>query len=160
MRDEVQRYSLFEDVGILKAGLLHDFLPYFQTYELKKPTPRLHNSKTNLETYRQIIQEKAKLSIKLKDQEHVEIETNNPINMLQNAAKEATPNSEPQRATNNVPYEIKRLIAEKRKARSTWQRTHTPDSKRKYNQTSNKLKSKLHELRNESFKAYVSSLKR
>ena len=97
----------------------------------QKPTPRLHNSKTNWETYCQIIQEKAKLSIKLKDQEHVELETNKLINMLQNAAKEATLNSETQRATNNVPYEIKRLIAEKRKVRSTWQRTHTPDSKRK-----------------------------
>ena len=80
--------------------------------------------------------------------------------MLQNAAKKVTPSSEIQRATNNVPYEIKRLIAEKRKATSTWQRTHTPDSKRNYNQISNKLKFKLHELRNESFKAYVSSLKR
>ena len=34
MRDEVQRYSLFEDVGILRAGFIHDFLPYFQTYEV------------------------------------------------------------------------------------------------------------------------------
>jgi hypothetical protein len=39
--------------------------------------------------------------------------TNNLINMLQNAAKKATPSSEPQRTTNNVPYKIKRLIAEK-----------------------------------------------
>jgi len=88
------------------------------------------------------------------------METNKLINMLQNAAKKATPSTEPQRATNNVPCEIKRIIAVKRKARATWQRTHTPDSKRKYNQISNKLKSKLHELRNESFKVYVSSLKR
>jgi len=88
------------------------------------------------------------------------METNNLINMTQNTAKKATPSTEPLRATNNVPYEIKRLIAEKRKARATWQRTHTPDSKRNYNQISNKLKSKMHELRDESFKAYVSSLKR
>jgi len=126
----------------------------------RKPTPRLRNSKTNWETYRQTIQEKAKLSTKLKDHEQVELETNIPINMLQNAAKKATPSSEPHSATNNVPYEIKTLIAEKRKARSTWQRTHTPDNNRKYNQINNKLKSKLHELRNESFKAHVSSLKR
>ncbi len=86
---------------------------------------------------------KSKAIIKLKDHEHVELETNNLINVLQNAAKKANPNSEPQSTTNNTPYEIKRLIAEKRKARSTWQRTHTPDSKKKYNQTSNKLKSKL-----------------
>ena len=97
----------------------------------RKPTPRLHNSKTNCETYRQTIQEDVKLSIKLKDHEHIEMETNNLINMLQNAAKKATPSTEPRTATNNVPCEIKRIIAEKRKARATWQRTHTPDSKRK-----------------------------
>jgi len=67
--------------------------------------------------------------------------------MLQNAVKNATPSSETQRAPSNVPYEIKGLIAEKRKARSTWQRTHTPDNKGKYNQINNKLKSKLRELR-------------
>ena len=81
----------------------------------RKPTPRLHNSKTNWEIYRQTIQEKAKLSIKLKDHEHVEQETNNLINMLQNAAKKATLSSEPQRATNNVPYEIKRPMEKREK---------------------------------------------
>jgi len=127
---------------------------------IRKPTPRLHNAKTNWETYRQIIEEKAKLSIKLKDYKHIELETNNLIKVLQNAAKEATPNSDPQNTTNNIHYEIKKLIAEKRKARSTWQRSHTLDSRKRYNQTTKKLKSKLQEMRNESFKAYVSSLRR
>jgi len=80
--------------------------------------------------------------------------------MIQNAVKNATPTSEPQRAPSNVPYKIKILIAEKIKARSTRQRTQTPDNKGKYNQISNTLKSKLRELRNETFKAYISSLKR
>jgi hypothetical protein len=73
--------------------------------------------------------------------------------------KEATPNSDPHNTTNNIPYEIKKLVAEKRKARATWQRTHTPDSRKIYNQKNNKLKSKHQEMRTESFKAYVSSLK-
>jgi hypothetical protein len=41
-----------------------------------------------------------------------------------------------------------------------WQGTHTPDSTRIYNRTSNKLKSKLQEMRNESFEKYVSNLKK
>ena len=100
------------------------------------------------------------LSIKLKEHKDIELETNNLLNLLQHAAKEATPNSDPQRTTNNIPYEIKRLVAEKRKSRSIWQRTHTPDSRRICNRTSNKLKSKLQEMRNESFEKYVSNLKR
>jgi hypothetical protein len=125
-----------------------------------KPTSRLHNSKTNWDTYRQIIQDKVNLSIKLKEHEDVELETNNLLTLLQHAAKEATPNSDPQRTTNNIPYEIKRLVAETRRARSIWQRTHTPDSRRIYNRTSKKLKSKLQGMRKESFEKYVSNLKR
>jgi len=117
---------------------------------VRKPTPRLHNSKTNWDTYRQIIQDKAKLSIKLKEHVDIELETNNILSLLQQVDKEANPNSDPQRTTNNVAYEIKRLVAEKRTARSIWQRTHTPDSRRIYNRTSNKLKSKLQEMRHES----------
>jgi hypothetical protein len=127
---------------------------------IRKSTPRLHNAKTNWETYRQIIKEKANSSIKLKDHKRIELETNNRIKVLQNAAKKTTPSSDLHNTTNNIPYEIKKLIAEKIKARVTWQRTHTPDSRKRYNQTNNKLKSKLHEMRNQSFKAYVSSLKR
>jgi len=119
----------------------------------------LHNSKTKWNTYRQIIQDKVNLSIKLKGHEDIELETNNLLNLLQRAAKKATPNSDPQRTTNNTPYEIKRLAAEKRRARSIWQRTNTPDSRRIYNRKSNKLKSKLQEMRNESFEKYVSILK-
>jgi len=84
------------------------------------------------------------------------------LGFLQSAAKEATPNSDPRRTTNNIHYEIKRLVAEKRRGRSVWQRTNTPDSRRiyEYNRKSNKLKSKLQELRNESFEKYVSNLTR
>jgi hypothetical protein len=71
-----------------------------------------------------------------------------------------TPNNDPLRTTNNIPYKIKRLVAEKRRASSIWRRTHTPDSSRIYNRTSNKLKSKLQEMRNEFFEKYVSNLKR
>jgi len=73
----------------------------------------------NWDTYRQIKQDKLNLSIKLKEHEDIELETNHLLNLLQHAAKEATPNSDPQRTTNNIPYEIKKLVAEKRRARST-----------------------------------------
>jgi hypothetical protein len=93
--------------------------------------------------------------MKLKEQEDLEL-----LSILQHAAKEATPNSNPQTTTTDIPCEIKRLIAAKRKDRSAWQRTHTPDSRRLFNQHSNKLKSKLQGMRNESLKQYVSNLKR
>jgi hypothetical protein len=107
---------------------------------VRKPTQCLYNSKTNWDKYRQIIQDKVNLSIKLKEHEDIELETNNLLNLLQHAAKEATPNSDPQKTANNITYEIN-PVSKKRPARSIWQRTHTPDSKRLYNRTSNKFKS-------------------
>jgi hypothetical protein len=103
----------------------------------------LQNSKTNCDNYRKITQDKVNISIKLKEHEDIEPETNNLLSLFQHAAKEPTPNSDPQRITNNIHYEIKRLVAEKRRARSICQRTHTLDSRRTYNRTNNKLKSKL-----------------
>jgi hypothetical protein len=76
------------------------------------------------------IQDKVNLSIKLTEHEDTELETNNLLSLLQRAAKEATPNSGPRRTTNNKPQDIKKLVAEKRRARSIWQRSHTPDSRR------------------------------
>jgi hypothetical protein len=96
----------------------------------RKPTPPLHNSKTKWDTYRQIIKDKVNLSIKLKQHEDIELETNSLLILLQHAAKEATPKSDPQRTTNNIPREIKKLVAEKRRARSIWKRTHTRGSRR------------------------------
>jgi len=50
------------------------------TVIVRKPTPRLHNSKTNWDTYRQIIQDKVNLSIKLKEHDDIELGTNNLFN--------------------------------------------------------------------------------
>jgi hypothetical protein len=55
----------------------------------------LHNSKGNWDTYRQIIKDKVNLSIKLKEHEDIELDTNNILSLLQHAAKEATPKSDP-----------------------------------------------------------------
>ena len=62
--------------------------------------------------------------------------------------------------SHHISCEIKKLIAQKRRARSIWQRTHTPNSKTRYNQLSNELISKLRGTRNNSFTQYVSNLSR
>jgi hypothetical protein len=59
--------------------------------------------------------------MKLKKQDDVELETNHLLSIRRHAAKQTTLTSNPQRTTTNIPYEIKKLIAAKRKGRSTWQ---------------------------------------
>jgi hypothetical protein len=97
--------------------------------------------------------------MQLKNCTNVESATNNFINVLQQGAQAATPAQNPQRLTHSTPSEIKRLVAIKRKARSTWHKTHPPEDRRPFNKASNKLKAALHEMRNAPFAAYVSTLK-
>jgi hypothetical protein len=123
---------------------------------LRKPKFRLHNSKTNWDLFRKLIEVNTKLITKLKEPADIKNEYKNFIILLQEAAKTAThPLNAPTNPTNNIPLRIKTLIAEKRRARSSWQRTQTPENRTKYNQLSKKLKSQLHELKNES---YIASL--
>jgi hypothetical protein len=52
------------------------------------------------------------------------------------------------------------MVAFKRRARAKWQKTHTPDDRRIYNNASNKLKTALRNLSNDSFTIYISTLRR
>jgi predicted cupin superfamily sugar epimerase len=52
------------------------------------------------------------------------------------------------------------MVALKRKARSQWQKIHSPESWHKYNHASNKLKYALTEYPNASFTEYITNLNR
>jgi hypothetical protein len=99
----------------------------------RRPAPRLHTSQTNRETYKTTVRDKADLRIQLENSDDFETATNNFIRILQQAAQEATPTRKPLRPNNNTPSEIKRLVAVKCKARSLWQKTHTPEDRRLFN---------------------------
>jgi hypothetical protein len=66
----------------------------------------------------------------------MEKEYKNFIVLLQEATKTATPTIDPKNPTNNMPLRIQKIIAEKRRASSTWLKTHNPENKLKYNRTS------------------------
>jgi hypothetical protein len=48
------------------------------------------------------------------------------IAILQEAARQATPSPNIPKTTKNIPFEIKKLIIEKRKARKKWHCSHSP----------------------------------
>ena len=52
------------------------------------------------------------------------------------------------------------MVAIKRRAKAKWQKTHAPDDRRLYNNASNKLKTALPNLSNDSFTKYDSTLRR
>jgi len=149
--------------GQASYDLTSDHTPIIVTISIailvRQPEPRLHTSHTNWAIYKTVVWDKANSAMKLKSCEDIETATTNFIGILQQAAQAATPKRHPLSPASNLPSEIKWLVAIKCRARSKWQTTHTPDDWCLFNNASNKLKATLHELRNASFAAYVSSLK-
>ena len=54
---------------------------------------------------------------------------------------------------------VKQLVTQKRRARARWQEKHTPEDRRHFNNANNKLRSAFHELNNDTFTAYITSLR-
>jgi len=103
------------------------------TIVVRKPALRLHTSHTNRALYRTAVRDKLPTTMKLKTCEDIEIATTNFIGILRQAALAATPTRHSLRPASNLPYEIKRLVALKCRARSKWPTTHVPDGRRLYN---------------------------
>jgi hypothetical protein len=101
-----------------------------------------------------------KLNIKLKDSDDIEKSTLAFIKLLQEAAQQATPPIKPRPTLNDIPLDIKGLVAKKRKARTIWHRTHAPADKNKFNQLNIRLEAKLKKIINQNFEEYVSKLTR
>ena len=121
-------------------------------------TPKLHTAKTNWQEYRNILD--VRINISLKTPEEIEEGMEKLIMIFQKAARQATPPPNIQKRTKDIPFEIKKLIIEKRKARKKWQCSHSPKDKTLFNQLTNRLKKTLKEAQNTSFYEYVSSLNR
>jgi hypothetical protein len=85
---------------------------------------------------------------KLKTCEDLERTITRFIHILQKAAELATPKCKPYPPINNIPSTIKHLVALKRKAKATWQKTHAPNDRRNYNNANNKLRTALYKLCN------------
>jgi hypothetical protein len=109
--------------------------------------------------HKNTIRDKVDLKPKLKTREDIVTATEDFISTIQQAAQLATPTRAHQCISTSLPLDIKRKVVFKRRARAKWQKTHAPDDRRLYN-ASNKLKTALRNLSNDSFTKYVSNLRR
>jgi hypothetical protein len=126
----------------------------------KTPRSKLHNQKTNWEEYRMKLQEAINLNLRLKSPMEIDSALTSLINIIKQATQIAThtPESSLQNKTRNVPIQIKKLIAEKRRVRTRWHRSKAPTDKTPYNHISNTLKCKIKKERDRSFTDYITSL--
>uniref|UniRef100_A0A2S2Q352 Putative RNA-directed DNA polymerase n=1 Tax=Sipha flava TaxID=143950 RepID=A0A2S2Q352_9HEMI len=125
---------------------------------LKQNRPTITPGITNWNTFRNILSKKTILNVKLKSSADIDSAINLLTNNIQNAAKDSSTQRPSKSLTNNLTPELRQLLAKKRRARSTWQRTHYPDDKTRYNMLSNKLKSLLKIHKNDSYKNYLQNL--
>jgi hypothetical protein len=126
----------------------------------KKTTPRLHNRRTNWTDYRTKIEEAINLLTSLKSPAELDTALTNFISTLQAAALHATPIQTTQTRSINIPSEIKKLIAVKRRARKTWQQSHAPSDKTAYNRATNKLRTEIKKSRELTLQNYLRNLNR
>ena len=139
-------------------------IPHHSNYQHNHSDPESSASTThstkNWAIYKTMVRDTVFSAVKLKTCEDVETATAEFIRNLQHAAKVATPKRIPLSPARNLPSNIKKLVAIKRRTRSKWQKTHSPEDRRIYNNASKKLKAALCELPNATISTYVSSLKR
>jgi hypothetical protein len=125
------------------------------TIAATQQTPRLHNLRTDWHRYQSEVHSQANGEWKFKTREDIDTAVTTFTTILQQAARLATPATNPHGKSAYLPSKIKRLVALKRKARATWQKTHAPEDRRLLNNATNKLKAALRTLRNENFSSYV-----
>ncbi|KAL4120060.1 hypothetical protein QTP88_012803 [Uroleucon formosanum] len=122
---------------------------------LMKPNrPTITPGFTNWNKFRDILSKKTILNIKLKSPSNIDSAINKFTNDIQVAAKDSLT----LRLSNNPSPELRKLLTDKRIARSIWQRTRNPDDKSRYNILLNKLKSLLKIHKNDSYKNYLQNL--
>jgi hypothetical protein len=104
----------------------------------KTPRSKLHNQKTSWEEYRIKLQEEINLNVRLKSPMEIDSALTSLINIIKQPTQDATPTPKIslQNKTRNVPIKIKKLIAEKRRARVRWHRSQAPTDKTTYNHIS------------------------
>jgi hypothetical protein len=125
----------------------------------KTPPLKLFTARTNWKEFQLHINRNINLTLSLQTPTENEDPVDYAINLIQEAAWTATPprqNITPDK--HNIPLQIKQLIAEKRRARSRWQRSRNPNDKTILNRLTHRLTNTLKENRNVTFQYYISTL--
>ena len=123
-----------------------------------QPTkPSLYSKRTDWNYFREILDDQLTLTVPLKTKIDIEEAVINITTAIQNAAWQATPDSNNQTYTEESPIIIHQKIAAKRKARKRWQLTRAPHDKQ-YNKLAKELKHLLRTHKNESIQNYLQEL--
>jgi hypothetical protein len=119
----------------------------------------LTNKRTDWDLFRSTLEETTTLSVKLKTPSDIEVVVLKLTNDITEAAKVTTPIiPRGNYRETTYPFEIRELVQQKSKARRIWHITRHHEDKTNWNRISKILRDKINELKNETFKSYLSGL--
>ena len=124
----------------------------------KPKRPSLYNKHTDWNYFRDTLEARLNLEIPLHSEADIEEAVASLTTAIQQAAWQATPHLQEKHAHEICPTLVKQKLAEKGKARKTWQLTRAPSDKQKYNKLARELKHLLQTLRNEGIQRFLSKL--
>lgn len=120
---------------------------------------RLTNKNTNWKLFRELIEQKIDLQMPLRNAIQIEEELDQLNENIQEAAWHSTPTRQyNNNSSKNYPFEVRELVAKKRKARKTWQTNRTAENKTALNNLCKQLKTLIRTIKNETISSYLSSL--
>jgi len=136
-----------------------DHTPIILKIQATVPFHPFVKKRTDWNKFRNIMSTSSSLNIKLKNPTDIDTAINTLTNNIQDSFRISTTTSPTQdNSSRNTTPEIRELISQKRRARNTWQRTHYPIDKQRYNYFSNKLKSTLKKHKNQLYTSHIQSL--
>jgi hypothetical protein len=98
------------------------------------------------------------LNLRIKEPNELDEVTQYSTTLVQEAAWYSTPTpKEERKKIDNIPFHIRELVTEKRRARSRWQRSRN-DDRPIYNRLRQKLHNALTNAKNKTFEYYIASL--
>jgi hypothetical protein len=124
----------------------------------KKVKQNLYNRHTDWDLFRENVNAKIDLRIKIKTKSEIDVAIAEYTRTLQESAKAATPLSPITVPVVTYPPDIREMVLEKRRARKRWQRTRLAHDKATLNRLTRKLSQKIKSFKNKSFKTYLENL--
>lgn len=128
------------------------------TILVKRASQSLTSKRTDWDQFREIVNGKINLRIKLKTAEDVDSAILTLQTVLTDAAKAATPPQIPTPVVRSYPQEVREMVKKRRAARHRWQQTRDPADKATFNSISKRTSELIAKINNKSFEDLVYSL--
>lgn len=129
-----------------------------ETVLYKEKSPTLVNKLTDWESFKIELDNYIDLKVPLKTNEQLDVELEQFLKHIQQAAWNNTPDINKPTKGKVYPLGIKQLLSEKRRQRRVWQQSRSPEDKRKLNNMTKKLSKMIQVFNDSSMNRYLQTL--